>query len=165
VDVTKSSKTVATLGICAAALVACLLIARDFVLRRPSIVSCLDGSHPAIDIRDFTTQYWTYSVKLEANVADKAKVSTELDPKTLEQVSEALQEGREFRKYVVAGYNSCAITQAQYGQFETRFRALDALAREINTLLSKPALPQQESTKLAVLIRQYGDLAKQLGSQ
>lgn len=162
---TKSAKTVAIVAIGAAVLVTGVLVVRDLLLRRPSVVRCPDGSHPAIDIRDFTTQYWTYSVKLEASVADRAKISTELDPKTLEQVSESLQEAREFRKYVVAGYNSCAITQAQYGQFETRFRALDALAREINTLLSKPALPQEESTKLPGLIRQYGDLAKQLGSQ
>lgn len=161
---TKSSKTVAIVVIGAAVLVTGVLVARDFLLRRPSMVYCPDGSHPSIDLRDFTTQYWTYSVKLEASVADRAKVSTELDPKTLEHVSEALQETREFRKYVVAGYNSCAITQAQYGQFDTRFRALDALAREINTLLSKPALTQEESTQLAGLIRQYGDLAKQFGS-
>jgi hypothetical protein len=162
--VTKSSKTVAIVAIGAAVLVTGVFVARDLLLRR-SIVRCPDASHPTIDLRDFTTRYWTYSVKLEASVADKAKVSTELDPKTLEQVSDALQEAREFRKYVVAGYNSCAITQAQYGQLETRFRALDALAREINSLLSKPALSQEESTKVAGLIGQYGDLAKQLGSQ
>lgn len=161
---TKSSKTVAIAAIGAAVLVTGVFVARDLLLRR-SIVRCPDASHPTIDLRDFTTRYWTYSVKLEASVADKAKVSTELEPKTLEEVSDALQEAREFRKYIVAGYNSCAITQAQYGQLETRFRALDALAREINTLLSKPALSQEESTKVAGLVGQYGDLAKQLGSQ
>jgi hypothetical protein len=162
--VTKSSKTVAIVAIGASVLVIGVLVVSDLLLRRPPVVYCPDGSHPAIDLRDFTTRYWTYSVKLEASVADRAKVSTELDPQTLEQVSEALQGTREFRKYVVAGYNSCAITQAQYGQFETRFHALDALAREINTLLSKPDLTQEESTQLAGLIRQYGELAKQFGT-
>jgi hypothetical protein len=37
-------------------------------------------------------------VKLEANVADKAKVSTQLDPKVLAQISEALQEARDLRQ-------------------------------------------------------------------
>jgi DNA polymerase I-like protein with 3'-5' exonuclease and polymerase domains len=97
-------------------------------------------------------------------VADKAKVSTELDPKTLQQISEALQETREFRKYVVAGYNSCAITQAQYAQLGVRFQAPDGLAREIDSLLSKPSLSPDEHTKLAALIGQYADLAPQLGT-
>jgi len=163
--VTKSSKTVAIVAIGAAVLVIGVFVVRDFLLRRPGIAHCPDGSHPTIDLRDFTAQHWTYSMRLEASIADKAKVSAELDPKALEQISEALQEGREFRKYVVAGYNSCAITRAQYGQFGARFSALDALAREIDIVLSKPSLSREESRKLAGLICQYGDLAKQLGSQ
>ena len=58
-------------------------------LRRPVTVSCADGSHSTIDTSDFTRRYWTYSVKLEASVADKAKLSTGLDPKMLQQLSEA----------------------------------------------------------------------------
>ena len=122
-------------------------------------------SHPTVDIRDFTTQYWAYSVKLDASIADKAKVSTQLDPKLLAQVSDALQEARELRQFVVAGYNSCAITQPQYAQIEARFHAMDGLAREINELLSKPSISREGSTKLAGLISQYGDLARQRGSQ
>ena len=106
-----------------------------------------------------------YSAKLEASIADKVKVSADLDPKVLSQVSQALQEAREFRKYVVAGYDSCAITQAQYVQFGTRFQALDSLAQEINSLISKPSLSQEEKTRVTVLISQYGDLAHKLGSQ
>lgn len=162
---TKNSKTVAIFAIAAALVAILIFVASNVWSHRQTIVTCPDSPHPTIDIRDFTTQYWAYSAKLEVSIADKAKGSAQLDPKVLEQVSQALQETREFRKYVVAGYNSCAITQAQYGQLETRFRALDALAREINTLLSKPALSQEETTKVAGLIGQYGDLARQLGSQ
>ncbi|MGH9431608.1 MAG: hypothetical protein ACRD3T_08700 [Terriglobia bacterium] len=161
----KNSKTVAIVAIVVVFIAILAFVVRDLYLRHPKTVTCSDGTHPTIDIRDFTTQYWAYSVKLEASVADKAKVSTELDPQELEQVSEALQQAREFRKYVVAGYNSCAITQAQYAQFGSRFNALDALAREINTLILKPSLSQGQNTKLAGLISQYGDLAGQLGSK
>jgi hypothetical protein len=90
-DVTKSSKTLGIVAIAAAVLVTGIFVARDLFLRHPTIMHCPDGSHPTIDIRDFTTQYWAYSVKLEASVADKAKVSAELDPKTLEQISQAFQ--------------------------------------------------------------------------
>jgi hypothetical protein len=162
---TKNSKTVAMLAITVALVVVLAFLARDLWLRSQPIVSCPDGSHPTIDIRNFTTQYWAYSVKLEASVEDKAKLSTQLDPKTLGKVSEGLQEAKEFRKYIVAGYNSCAITQAQYAGFGAQFQALDRLAYEINSLLSKPALSNEESAKVAGLISQYGDLVRQLGPQ
>jgi hypothetical protein len=162
--VTKNSKTVSTIAIVAALLVIVVFVVRDLFLRPAKIVNCADGSHPTIDMREFTTQYWAYSAKLEANV-DKTKVSAELDPKVLAQVSQGLQEAREFRKYVVAGYNSCAITQVQYAQFGTRSHALDSLAREIDALLSKSSLSREEKPKLVGLVGQYSDLAKQLGSQ
>lgn len=161
---TKNARTVATVAIVAIVVVLLVFVARDLWLRS-QLVHCSDGSHPKIDIRDFTTQYWAYSVNLEATMADNAKGSAELDPKLLAQVSEALQEANEFRKYVVAGYNSCAITQVQYRQLGQRFRTLDSLAREINSLLSKAALSADEDKKLAGLISQYGGLIKQLGSQ
>jgi hypothetical protein len=163
--VTKHSKTVAIIVIVAALFLVAIFVVRDLFLRPARIVNCADGSHPAIDMREFATQYWAYSAKLEASVADKAKVSTEFDPKVLEQASEGLLEAREFRKYLVAGYNSCAITRGQYSQFGTRFHALDSLAQGINELLSKPSLSQEEKTRLAALVGQYGDLARRLGSQ
>jgi hypothetical protein len=163
--VTKNSKIVATVAIVAVVVVVVVLVARDLFLGRQKTVTCPDGPHPTIDIRDFTTQYWAYSAKLEATVADKTKVSAELDPRVLAQASDALQEAKEFRKYVVAGYNSCAVTAAQYAQFGARFNTLDRLAGEINTLISKPSLSQDENVKLAGLISQYGDLVRQLGSK
>lgn len=162
---TQNSKTVTTVAVVALLLALVLYVGRDLLLSRGRVVHCADGSHPTIDMRDFATQYWAYSAKLEANVADKVKVSTELDPKVLAQVSQGLQAAREFRKYVVAGYNSCAITQAQYAQFGTRFYALESLAQEIDALISKPSLSQEEKARVASLVGQYGDLARKLGSQ
>lgn len=162
---TKNSKIVAIVAISAAVLLVLAFLARDFLIRRHEVVACPDGPRPTIDIRDFTTQYWGYSAKLELSIADKAKVSTQLDPKSITQVSDALQEGDEFRKYVVAGYNSCAITQAQYAEFGSRFHALDSLAGEINSLISAQSLSPDESAKLSRLIIQYGELARQLASE
>jgi len=159
--VTKNAKTVAVVAIGSVLALVLIFIASDLWLRSQPIVHCSDGPHPAIDIRDFTTRYWAYSVKLEATVVDKGKASTELDPKLLAQVSEALQEANEFRKYVVAGYNSCAISPLQYAQLGERFRTLDSLAREMDSLLSKPSLSADEDKKLAGLVSQYGDLASQ----
>lgn len=161
---TKNAKTVAAGAIAAVLALAVIIVTRDLWLRSQT-VHCSDGSHPKIDMRDFMTKYWAYSVRLEATVADKAKVSTQLDPKLLAQVSDTLQEANEFRKYVVAGYNSCAIPAARYAQLGERFRTLDSLAREINALVSKPALSPDESKDLADLISRYSDLIRQRGSQ
>lgn len=110
---TKNSKAVATIAIAAVLIAVVLFLARDLFLRQTGIVRCPDGSHPTIDMRDFETQYWAYSAKLEVNVAGKVKVSPQLDPKVLAQVSEALQQAREFRKYLVAGSNAiCAVRGA-----------------------------------------------------
>jgi len=43
-------------------------------------MDCAEGPHPLIDATEFQTQYWTYSIKLEASVADKVKLGGELAP-------------------------------------------------------------------------------------
>jgi hypothetical protein len=86
---TKNARTVSLVAIGVVALVALVLIGRDVFLRRQQIVDCGDGPRHAIDIRDFTTQYSAYSIELEANIGDKGKVSTKLNPGQLQQVSDA----------------------------------------------------------------------------
>jgi hypothetical protein len=162
--VTKNAKTVSLAAIMAVVLVVLVVIGRDLLLRR-RIVDCGDGPRPTIDIRDFTTQYSAYSVELEASVSDKAKIATKINPTQLQQLSEAMQNSREFRKYVVAGYNSCAVTKEQYGQYGARFQALDSLAREIENLAVRASLPPKEKEKLAELIGQYGDLSRKLAAE
>jgi hypothetical protein len=149
----------------AALLVILVVVWRDVYLQRPETFDCDDGPRRKIDVRDFTTQYSAYSVELEVSVGDKAKISAKLTPQQLQQISDALQSAREFRKSVVVGYDSCAINKAQYAQLLTRFQALDGLAREIDALAAKPSLAQEEKTKLAALIGQYGDLAGKLGKE
>jgi len=161
--VTKNAKIVALFAIVAVVLIILVFTGRDLVLKRQETIDCGDGPRRRIDIRDFTTQYWAYSVELEASVGDKAKISTKLTPQQFQQLSEALQNGRDFRLYVVTGYNSCAINKVQYAQLGTRFQVLDSLAREIDTLAAKALLDQEEKTKLADLIGRYGELVGNLG--
>jgi hypothetical protein len=163
--VTKNAKAVSLAGIAAAVLLVLLWFARDVFLRRQGSHDCEDGPRFTIDIRDFNTQYSAYSVELEATFADKAKLSAKLSPTQLQQLSEAMQSAREFRRYVVPGYNSCAVTKAQYSQYGAKFQALDNLAREINELTGKTSLSPEETAKLAGLISQYGDLARKLGTE
>jgi hypothetical protein len=162
---TKNARAVSLVAIGAVILFVLILIGRDALLRRQATLDCGDGPRRTIDIRDFTTHYSAYSIELEATIGEKGKLSTKVNPVQLQQLSEATQNARDFRKYVVAGYNSCAITKTQYAQYGARFQALDNLAREINELISKPSLPQEETTRLAGLINQYGELVRKLGAE
>ena len=91
-------------------------------------------------------------MKLEATVADKAKLSTRLDPTMLQQLSDALKDTGEFSKLVAAGYNSCEITEGQYTRYAAHAYALDSLAQEIDSLLSKQSMSPDEKAELADLI-------------
>jgi hypothetical protein len=162
--VNKNAKAVSMAALVAVILIAIIFVSRDLWLRGQKSIDCGDGQRLSIDARDFTTKYSAYSLELEASVADKVKVSPKLNPVQLQQLSEAMQSARDFRQYVVAGYNSCAITKAQYSQFGARFQALDNLAREINDLAGRSSLSPDESARLAALIGQYGDLAHKLGT-
>jgi len=159
----KNARVASIAVIVALAVAFLVVVGRDiFLTGRP--IDCGDGPRRAIDIRDFTTQYSGYSVEFEADIVSKGKISARLSPVQLQQLSDATQNAREFRKYVVAGYNSCAITKAQFGQYGARFQALDGLAREINDLTGKSSLTPEETAELAELIGQYGDLARKPGT-
>jgi hypothetical protein len=162
--VNKNAKVVSITAIVALILIIAIFVGRDLFLRRQKCFDCGDGKRCMIDARDFTTKYFAYSLELEASLGNKAKLSTKLNPVQLQQLSEAMQSARDFRQYVVAGYNSCAVSKAQYGQYGARFQALDSLAREINGLTGKSSLSQDESARLASLISQYGELVHKLGT-
>ena len=157
--VTKNTRIV-WLGVIGAVILAIVvLIGRDLFLKSHGTFDCGDGPRRTIDIRDFASQYSAYSLELEADVADKAKVSAKLTPGQLQQLSDAVQNSDEFRKYVVAGYNSCAITKAQYVQLGERFQTLDNLAHEIIELTKEHALSPEASDRVAALIKQYAEIA------
>lgn len=155
---TRNTKIVSVVGIVAALAVISLLIGRDLWLKHPDTFDCGDGPRRRIDLRDFTTQYSAYSVELAATVSEKAKLSAKLTPVQLQQVSDSLQSSNEFRKSLVAGYDGCAITKAQYADGVKRFEAMDGLAREINQLIGKDLLSQDETAQLADLIGHYNRL-------
>lgn len=159
----KNVKVVSVVAIVAVVVVAAIYYGYDAWKGRQRCFDCGDGQRCTIDVRQFATQYSAYSLELEASLSDKAKVSAKINPVQLQQLSEALQTTREFRKYVVSGFNACAITKDQYGQIGKKFQALDSLAGEINAL-TKSELTEAESTKLSGLIGEYGDLAHKLGT-
>ncbi len=135
---------------------------RDFFLSRSGPIDCGNGVRHPIDIRDFTTQYWAYSGEFEASIADKGKLSGKLDPHQLQAVSDASQQMNEFRKYVVAGFNSCAITKQQYSELGSRFQQLDNVSRRIDGLAGSPNPADSDKAQLGKLVDEYVALSQQL---
>ena len=157
----RNSKTIWLVSIVAVVLLAILFIGRDLFLSRSGDIDCDDGRRKTIDIRDFITQYSAYSVELEAAVSEK-KLSAKLNPVQLQQLSESLQHANEFRKFLVAGYNACAVSKKQYSEYGATFQAMDSFSRQINTISAKPVLNEQESAELGSLVKQYVNLSEQL---
>lgn len=139
----------------AAVVLVVLFLARDMVLRRGSTVQCPDGPRQTIDIRSFQTRYSAYSVSFEAKLEEKGELNGKVDPVQLVQLSESAQQAAEFRKFLVAGYNSCAISKEQFSNAGSRFQVLDGLARQIDGIAKRPDLPQPERARLATLVGEY----------
>jgi hypothetical protein len=162
---TKNSRVLGLAVIGAIVLLSVIIVGRDLFLRTAKTINCDDGPRKIIDIRDFTTQYWAYSVEFEAKLSDKASLTSKVDPKQFQQLSESLQQANEFRKYLVAGYNSCAVSKAQYLQFGAKFQTLDSLSRQIDAIVGKPQLSENDKTQLALLIERYIAQTQQLTAE
>ncbi|HZF09991.1 MAG TPA: hypothetical protein VFE33_14470 [Thermoanaerobaculia bacterium] len=91
------------------------------------------------------------------------EIFTHLNPVVLTQLSEALQQAAESRKYRVAGYNGCAISKAQFAEYDQRYEALDKLARQIDSLTGKSNFSEEDRGNLSILIKAYVDQTAKLG--
>ena len=146
-----------------AALLVAAFLGRDVLLRRGRTIDCTDGPRQTIDAREFATRTSAYAVTFEAQLGESASLSGKLDPVQLVALSEAAQQAAEFRKFLVAGYNSCAVSSEQFRVAGARFQALDGLSRQIDALGKRPALEAADRERLALLtgeyVRRAGELA------
>lgn len=123
-------------------------------------VHCADGSsHPVADATKFATQYWAYSVKLEGSLSNKAKIASTMEPKVLQQLSEAMQQGNAVREWLIISYNACAITQSNYDQYGWNFQKMDTVARNIQGVLDKGVQTDAERRDLSEMVDTYVHLA------
>lgn len=154
-----NTKTVA-LVIVGAALIA--ILAFLFKDNLASAVQCDDGMRNPVNMDNFTTKYWAYSAEFEANIAERGELSEKLDPTQLRAVSDALQQANEFRKFVVTGFNRCAMTKLQYVEFGSRFQQLDSLSRRIDSLAAVPNPTDSDKAGLTRLIDEYVAFSQRL---
>jgi len=127
------------------------------------VVHCPDGTtHPVIDATQFATQYWGYSFKLEGSLSNKGKAAAALEPRQMQQLSEALQQGNEFRKWLVNSYNACAVRQTKYEEYGASFQGMDNAARNIQQMIDQGVKTPAERASLAALVNTYLQLARGL---
>jgi hypothetical protein len=127
-------------------------------------IQCNDGPRRLIDATQFATQFWAYSIKLEGSLGAKGSAALALKPKQLQQLSEAMQQGNEFRKWLVNSYNACALPNAQYAAYGLSFEGMDNAARNIQEVLDKGVSTDVERASLAGLVKTYLQLAQGLQS-
>jgi hypothetical protein len=127
-------------------------------------ITCGDGQRRLIDARAFDTRYWVYSVRLEGTIGDGKTVGGSLDPQKLEQLSDALMEANEYRKWLVNSYNACAITQAQYSELGATFQQMDQVAGNIQSGLKAASSSPDERADVTALVDEYIRLSRQLGN-
>lgn len=152
---TKHERNVWLVGFAVIAVLAGGWFARDSWLRSGREFDCGDGPRRRIDLRDFTLQYSAYSAQFEGEIQGKGRISAKLEPSQLQQLTEAVQQAAEFRKFVIAGYNACALTRDQYGKFGSLFQDLDALERRIAGFSEKPAIAPEDRKQLEQLITEF----------
>src|SRR5258708_18156445 len=137
---------------------------RDILLRFSSEIQCDDGLRRRIDAREFNTEYWAYAIDFEGSLSDKAKISGKLAPKQIQELSEAMQSAKEFNKFIVNGFNACAITKRQYASYGARFKAMDDLSVRIASLTTKTPLKATEHDQLSKMVAENIAIARGLAA-
>jgi tetratricopeptide (TPR) repeat protein len=79
-------------------------------------VSCPDGDHFVTDVGQVAIKYEGQSLKGTLSSLSVFGASVSAEPKKLQVASEATQLWNEFIKALVVGYNSCAISKADYSE-------------------------------------------------
>jgi hypothetical protein len=155
------------ISIVAVAVIAALFVLAVIVIgrwRQSKTIACDDGERRTIDMNDFATHYFSYGVEWQAEVKDRGKFAGKLAPMQLQQMSDSLQSANEFRKTLVAGYNSCAIKKADFERSANRFQVLDGLARQMDGLTTKSELTIAEQQQLQHLADQYISVSRAIAS-
>jgi hypothetical protein len=160
---TKNQKIIVIVAVMAA-IMAMLWLGWD-ISQREREITCNDGRRRIIDMRDFTTTYWAYSVTFEASIRGGNTFSASLDPKQFQQLSESFLRAKEFQKMVVAGWNGCAISKAQYLRYSAKFAVLDNIARQMDSLVKEPTLTEAARSQLSDLVQRYIELTRELGNE
>ena len=77
-------------------------------------VSCPDGDHPEIDVKQIAIQYSGTGFTATLESLSRLGAQVQLSANQLQEAADATQQWNQFIEGLVVGYNSCAITRQQY---------------------------------------------------
>lgn len=148
-------------------LIVLVYLVMDFWKHRPRTIQCSDGERQTTDYRDLQLEYSSKKISLiEIELMDELKVRLlELDPKVLQRAFESTQGWDQFLKGLVTGYNSCAVSKADYALILQRYKAMEDIATNLSKLLQRKTLTGQELESAKQLINQYHALSRNLFPQ
>jgi hypothetical protein len=152
-----------SIGAALVAFLAILLAAWNLAVHASRRIECADGTRRTIDLADFRSPDWAYRGAIELKSRDR-ELSARLDPVLLSTLSESAQKARDWRLFLVASYNSCAVSKADYLRLSGRNEELATLERAIDERLRAAASRPADAAELEQLIDHYHQVVLSLHS-
>ena len=137
-----------SIGAALVAFLAVLYVGWHLAVHASRRVECADGARWTIDLSYFHSPNWAYRGSLELKDRDRG-LKVGLDPVVLATLSESAQMARDARLFLVASYNSCALSKADYARLSARNDELAGLERMIDRHLRVPASHPADAAELA----------------
>jgi hypothetical protein len=162
---TKPTVKFAFITVISTILFAVFYLSIDYLKHRPRTIHCDDGQRETVDYRDLQLKYSSYNISLNVEVMNKLKVRPEIGSKLLQTAYESTQGWDQFLKGLVAGFNSCAISKADYNLALQRYKAMEDISKNLSQRLQKNTLSKQDVEIIRLLIEQYSFISKELFSQ
>jgi len=141
---------------------AVLFVVSNLLQTQGGTIECEDGVRHRMDMRNFANEFWVYSTTLEVTLGENQLIKVNLDPKVIQQLSESMQQAKEFRKWLAASFNACGITKKQNQSYGIKYHTLDNLSNQINDLLNRDKLSEVEGGNLDRLIQEYLNISRNL---
>lgn len=158
VAMTKHSRNVTLIGFAAAILLAGGVLAFKWADRTGDTFDCGDGLRRRTDIGDFVTKYSGYAVQFEGEIHDQGKIAASLGDTHLRAINEAVEMRREMLKFVIAGYNACAVSRQKFATLIPLFQTMDGLEKRISAL----AVAGSNGPALNAVIQEYVAVSAEL---
>src|SRR5438105_299961 len=129
----------------------------------PKRISCPDGDHFEIDVKQIEIQYDASAFAGTLSSLSVMGARLQVVPEKLQEAAVATQQWDEFLKGLVAGYNSCAISRQQYAdglnRIYPRLKEDAANLEEIRKVVSEGRKADQK--RLQNLLQSYYDNLRQ----
>jgi hypothetical protein len=134
----------------------------DYRKHRTRTVQCDDGERQTIDFKELQIEYSSKKISLDIEVIDKLRIRHEIDPKVLQIAFESTQNWDQFLKGLIGGYNSCAVSKANYALMLQRYKGMEDISRSLSQLFKKNRLTHQDVEMAEQLIKQYSSISQEL---